>query len=114
MTPLAVIPEVSRLPESMQSALVMGLVIGGLFTLASFILVGLQIWELLRPKTDLFVTRTEFEQLRADISINRQASERHFAEIATKVDGTQKSMSNLATDIMRAIGKLEGKLEANE
>lgn len=103
-----------HLPPSLESALFLGLVFAALFTLAAFALVALQIWSILRPKTDLFVTRPEFDGLKEEIEKNRATSEKHFAELTTQVGALQKSWSHISADIMRAIGRLEGHNEKKE
>jgi methyl-accepting chemotaxis protein len=106
------------LPAQLQSALALGLVSAALFTLLAFVLVGLQIWSILKPKTDIYVTRLEFEALKnevkGEIEKNRLASNSHFTELATQVNGVQQTMQVLSNDVMRAIGRLEGASEHKE
>ena len=101
-----------NLPAPLQSVLFLGLVFASIFTLLAFILVALQIWTIMRPKTDNFITRPEFESLKSEvkgeIEKNRLASNTHFTELATQVTGVQQTMQVLSNDVMRAIGRLEG------
>lgn len=93
-------------------ALVAGLLFQGAFTICSLLLIVMQIWDRMRPKTDLFVTRSEFDSVKHEIETNRLDNGKHFAEISAQLGSLIASVSANNADVWRSIGRLEGKESA--
>lgn len=100
-----------------------GLTFAALIVLASLLASVAKIFDVFRrkpPLEEIFATKAELSALEQRfekkmdtivlaVNSNRVASEAHFGELGAKLSSIERGSQSTTSDIMRALGRLEGK-----
>lgn len=97
---------------------IIGTLVTGLITLSGFALVVMQIWQMIRPKTDGFASNEYVRSVesRSDerhkqntdsIQRNYDHSENRFREVLTKVEDVGRQVTELSEPLFKIVGKIE-------
>ncbi|MGC3991620.1 MAG: hypothetical protein QM796_18415 [Chthoniobacteraceae bacterium] len=110
----------STLPPDFKTFVILGAMVTAVSMLANLTLVFLQIWQALRPRSDLWASRAEVARIDGELHEleirltnqlveNRASMDSQIGKLGEKMDNFAKSMQALAKDIYIAIGRQEGR-----